>query len=140
MRNSTNNKSMYRKIDSNTMIFVVVGIFTTLIWFYLLFNNIEGIQRNVFFSDRDDFFMDYYNTIYFSVGKSPYTWGNIAAHGIPPLSYLLLCPFTRFHMYTLEDISTTYSARYSQLPAIFGAFFLIFSMQQLSPNKHSLIT
>ena len=56
---------------------LTLGLF--LFWYVLFARDPNGSQSNVFFSNATDWFMDYFNTVYMTVGKSPYTWGYLPA-------------------------------------------------------------
>ena len=47
---------------------LTLGLF--LFWYVLFARDPNGSQSNVFFSNATDWFMDYFNTVYMTVGKS----------------------------------------------------------------------
>lgn len=51
---------------------IILSCIATLV---LLTINTNGEQRKILFSDTNDYFMDFFNTINHVVGKTPYTWG-----------------------------------------------------------------
>ena len=112
---------------------IFIGIFSigTLIcffvWFNLLCQDIEGLQRNLFFANREDWFMDFFNTLYYSIGKTPYNWGYVAARNYLPISYMLVYPFSKLFPYNTEDWPYTYLARYNSLAMVGLVVFLVAS-------------
>ncbi len=95
------------------------------VWGILFLRNPSGMQSHVFFSDTNDWFMDFYNTVYAAYGRTPYSWGNLPARNYLPLGYLILYPFAFLYPYNMEESATSYIARYSQFPAIAGAVVLL---------------
>ena len=112
-------------------LFIVINFGLFFLWGYLLFHGIiygpDSGQRGVFFGGSDDWFMDFYNVIYFSVGKSPYSWGYSAHRPYLPLSYMILYPLTVFYSYDSLEWGVQYMSRYNQLMAIAGAVYLVIS-------------
>ena len=80
---------------------------------------------NVFFSNATDWFMDYFNTVYMTVGKSPYTWGYLPARNYLPIAYLLLYPASFLFEYDIEDVYTSYDARYYPFPSIIFLLIMV---------------
>ena len=93
---------------------LTLGLF--LFWYVLFARDPNGSQSNVFFSNATDWFMDYFNTVYMTVGKSPYTWGYLPARNYLPIAYLLLYPASFLFEYDIEDVSTSYDASYYPFP------------------------
>lgn len=108
-------------------VFIIGSIGGFVVWACLFLSDINGLQRRIFFYDTNDWFMDFYNTVYYAVGKTPYSWGWLPARNYLPLSYMILYPFTFLFQYDVEDWGTSYAARYSQLSAVAGAVFLVVS-------------
>ncbi|MCR4882683.1 MAG: glycosyltransferase 87 family protein [Clostridiales bacterium] len=104
--------------------FLTLGLF--LVWYVLFAQDPEGNQTGVFFSNATDWFMDYFNTVYMTVGKSPYTWGYLPARNYLPIAYLILYPASFLFEYDVEDIYTSYDARYFPLPSIIFLVIVIF--------------
>lgn len=111
------------KMGGNTkklfMVFIVLSFGTFLLWLYLFCGNVEGSQKAVFFGDSHDWFMDWFNVVYYSIGKKPYIWGLTEERSLPPLTFLLLYPFTKLYGYDVTgwaENESRYEARYSQLP------------------------
>ena len=71
--------------------------------------------------------MDFYNTVYYAIGRTPYTWGWLPARNYLPLAYLIVWPFSFLYPQSISSEALRYGAREYQLPAISGAFFLVFS-------------
>lgn len=119
------NRSTIRKI------YIFASLFLVIIWSAGLVWNSHGLQSNLFFHDTNDWFMDFFNVVYWSTGRTPYTWGLVECHEYLPIGYLILYPFSFFSEYTpvndTIDISS-YAARYSQLPAISCMAFISFSV------------
>lgn len=114
------------KKEYELIIFALISFITFSIWCYLFLKNTDGIQRNIFFGDKNDWFMDFYNTVYYSIGKTPYTWGWIPARNYLPLSYLILYPFSKLYSYDVQDRNTAYASRYDQILSVgFVAFTII---------------
>lgn len=99
-------------------------------WLTLLMSEPGGSQRGVFLVDPDDWFMDWFNVVYYSVGKRPYAWGLIEERSLPPLTFLLLYPFSRLYAYDISgwiEGESRYEARYSQLPIVAAVMIFIVS-------------
>lgn len=110
-----------------TYLFILTNIVLFCVWMICLVFNQNGIQRGVLFSDTNDWFMDFYNTIYYSVGREPYSWGDLSNRNYLPIVYLLLYPFTFLFRYDREVWGTTYEARNTQLLGVAGAIYLTVS-------------
>ena len=125
-------QSINRKIKEKDTLFKWIFLFAAglsiLIWACLLFGDPEGLQKNVFFQDAKDWFMDFFNTVYYSVGKSPYTWGNPANRNYLPIAYLIVYPFTALYAYAMGNDQSPYLARYTQLNEIAVLLFTGISM------------
>ena len=111
------------------IIFGIVFSLFFFVWLYLFMKDISGSQRGLFLTDSNDFFMDWFNVVYYSIGKKPYIWGLTEERSLPPLTFLLLYPFSKLYEYDVSgwvEGETRYSARYTQLPmAAFIAVLLI---------------
>lgn len=107
--------------------FILLSLAGFVLWAVLLLLDPEGRQRAVFFADQNDYFMDFYNTVYYAAGRTPYTWGWLPARNYLPLAYLIVWPFSLLYPSSLNGEELRYAARGYQLPAIAGAFFLVFS-------------
>ena len=122
--------------------FFILSIGVFLFWLYLFSKDINGSQRAVFYGEAHDWFMDWFNVVYYSVGKRPYTWGLTEERSLPPLTFLLLYPFSKLYEYDITgwaENESRYEARYSQLPI--DMFTLVFILSYLllfySLYKHS---
>ena len=103
-------------------------IITALIWFCLLCANPTGLQRTVFFSNHNDWFMDYYNTVACSTNFSPYE----KDASYLPMIYIALYPIAKLSMFSDKgDLVNNYLVRYSQLGGILGAMYLVVSFAVL---------
>lgn len=102
---------------------LTLGLF--LFWYVLFARDPNGSQSNVFFSNATDWFMDYFNTVYMTVGKSPYTWGYLPARNYLPIAYLLLYPASFLFEYDVEDVYTSYDARYFPYPSIIFLLIMV---------------
>ena len=71
--------------------------------------------------------MDFFNTLYYSIGKTPYNWGYVAARNYLPISYMLVYPFSKLFPYNTEDWPYTYLARYNSLAMVGLVVFLVAS-------------
>lgn len=112
MKMSDNTKKLF-------IAFVVLSLGAFLFWLFLFTGNTEGSQRAVFFGDNHDWFMDWFNVVYYSIGKKPYIWGLTEERSLPPLTFLLLYPFSKLYGYDVTgwaENESRYEARYSQLP------------------------
>lgn len=109
-------------------VFILCILFCVAIWFILLVHNPDGLQRAVFFQDENDWFMDFYNTVYFAVGRTPYSWGWLPVRSYLPIGYILVYPFSFLYKYDVSNWGTAYASRYSQLSAIAGVVFILFSV------------
>lgn len=127
-------KEWYRlrmKKQLQTKVFMLGSMSFFLLWVYLWVHDIGGLQRGVFFGNSYDWFMDFYNTIYYTVGKTPYTWGDLSNRNYLPLTYMLLYPLTIFYSYGENPEGVQYLSRYDQMMAIVGAVFLVISFGSL---------
>lgn len=115
------------KIKKNwdILLFSVLTLGLFLLWFLLFAQDPNGSQSNVFFSNATDWFMDYFNTVYMTVGKTPYTWGYLPARNYLPIAYLLLYPASFLFEYDVEDVYTSYDARYFPFPSILFLVIII---------------
>ncbi|MCR5773804.1 MAG: DUF2029 domain-containing protein, partial [Lachnospiraceae bacterium] len=98
------------------------------VWLYLLMKDPSGSQRGILFIDEKDFFMDWFNTVYYTVGRKPYAWGIAEDRNYAPIVYMLLYPFSKLYPYDLSEGMTgegRYLARYAQLPIVGAVIFLI---------------
>ncbi len=125
MRNRCNKKKIIKHV------FILASFFGFILWIYLFLSDVDGMQRNIFFENANDWFMDFYNVVYFSVGRNPYSWGFIPARNYLPISYLILYPFSFLYPYDINDGLTAYVARYSQLSGIAVGVFLVISFGSL---------
>lgn len=117
-----------RSKDRYILFFILSLAVLSAAWFVGLVLNPNGLQRAVFFRNTNDWFMDFYNTIYYSIDLQPYSWGSLTNRNYLPLTYVLLYPFTLLYdEYNVEVWDTTYRARYDQLMANFGGLYLILS-------------
>ena len=101
-----------------------------ILWMVLFIKNPEGSQRGVFLTDSNDWFMDWFNVVYYSIGKKPYTWGLIEERSLPPLTFFLLYPFSWLYPYDITgwiEGESRYTARYSQLPIVFATIIFLIS-------------
>lgn len=71
--------------------------------------------------------MDFYNTIYYAVGRTPYTWGGLYARAYLPFVYMMLYPLTHTYGFDPNDYMTVLMGRSSQLAAVAGAMFFVCS-------------
>lgn len=118
-------KTLKRPVFIATFVIGTIACFA--VWLNLLFQDIYGPQRNLFFANREDWFMDFFNTLYFSIGKTPYTWGDVASRNYLPISYMMLYPFTKLFPYNTEDWPYTYLARYDGLAMVGLVIFIMAS-------------
>jgi hypothetical protein len=89
-----------------------------------------GSQSGVFLTDAHDYFMDWFNVVYYSIGKKPYIWGLTEERSLPPLTFLLLYPFSKLYGYDVSqwvENDTRYTARYTQLPMVAATMVFIVS-------------
>lgn len=129
-----NSSQNWRKISKKGIIksiFIIVSLILFFVWFYCLMIDNNGLQRKVLFYDTNDWFMDFFNTIYYTVGRSPYSWGALCDRNYFPIVYLLLYPFSFFFNYDTQVWATTYEARNTQLLGICGGVFLTVSFGML---------
>ena len=118
---------------NTTILFILFALLFSIcfvLWLVLFIKNPDGSQRGVFLTDSHDWFMDWFNVVYYSIGKKPYTWGLIEERGLPPLNFLLLYPFSILYDYDVSgwiEGETRYTARYAQLPMVFATAMFIIS-------------
>ena len=109
-------------------VFTVLFLLFFSAWLYLLMKDPFGSQRGILFIDSDDFFMDWFNTVYYAVGRTPYSWGVAEDRNYLPIVYLMLYPFTKLFPYDISEGmsgSGRYDARYEQLPIVGAVVFII---------------
>lgn len=102
------------------------------VWLFLFMKDPSGSQRGVLFTDGNDFFMDWFNVVYYSIGKKPYIWGLTEERSLPPLTYLLLYPFSKLYDYDVTgwvENESRYDARFTQLPM--AGFLIVFILSYL---------
>ena len=111
--------------------FIFFNLFLFAIWFFLFTRDVNGIQNKLFFIDHNDWFMDFYNVVFWSVDLHPYDWGWLAARNYLPVAYLLYYPFTKLFPYSVENGDLAYEARYSQYTAIAACMVITISFMIL---------
>ena len=112
-------------------VFVLATLGAFVIWGIRFICDTEGIQSQIFFADHNDWFMDLFNPVYFSVDKSPYSWGWRPARNYLPFAYMIVYPLRWLYPYDREDAATAYEARYSQYSSIAACAFFIISFGML---------
>ncbi len=132
------------------LLLIFGGVFAVffIAWLFLFMRDPSGSQRAVFFTDSNDFFMDWFNVVYYSIGKKPYVWGLTEERSLPPLTFLLLYPFSKLYDYDVTgwvENETRYTARFTQLPMVAAlAVFLVsyillfYAMYKMSCRGRSL--
>jgi len=123
-----------RNTDILFLFFILFFCFFFFFWLFLLLRDPTGSQRGILFIDDKDFFMDWFNTVYYASGRTPYTWGVAEDRNYAPIVYMLLYPFTRLYPYDISEGMAgegRYLARYAQLPVVAAVFFLIGSFLML---------
>lgn len=125
---SAKNPLLAGRALNHRIVFSAVIIAGFFIWAAVLIQKPHGLQNRAFYSNSEDWFMDFYNTVYYSVGKTPYTWGWLPARNYLPIAYMLVYPFSFLYPYDISDWGTAGTSRYSQLPAIGGFMFMLFSI------------
>lgn len=117
---------------TNRLFAVFVLLFAVFfsVWLFLLLQDPGGSQRGVLFIDSRDFFMDWFNTVYYAVGRIPYSWGVAEDRNYLPIIYMILYPFTKLYPYDISEGmegSGRYDARYEQLPMVGAVVFIVAS-------------
>ncbi len=107
------NKCRYKKI------FFIVGFIFIIIFFLSLILSHGETLKHYLFADTKDTFMDFFNSLYDTIGRKPYERGVI----YPPICYLIYFIFLR--MIPIEQL--TVSAReFRMLQGPTYAFFIYF--------------
>lgn len=104
------------------------GLF--ILWLFLFMKDPQGGQRAVLQVDGNDWFMDWFNVVYYSIGRRPYVWGLTEERSLPPLTFLLLYPFSKLYDYDVSgwiEGESRYTARYAQLPMVAATGVFLFS-------------
>ena len=104
--------------------FVIAVLCSFIIWAVLFILDPGGEQRVAFSFNGADWFMDFYNTAYYGVGRTPYTWGNLAAHNYLPIAYLMMYPFSLLYP---SNLPIQYEWRNTQIGADIFAVYLVTS-------------
>ncbi|MCR4586570.1 MAG: DUF2029 domain-containing protein, partial [Lachnospiraceae bacterium] len=131
---------------TNRLLFVFVAVFSVFFftWLFLFVKDTGGSQRGVLFNNTHDLFMDWFNVVYHSIGRRPYIWGRIEERCLPPLTYVLLYPFSKLYSYDVSqwvENDTRYDARNAQLPMIAATMVFLISYLLLfySLYKHGRV-
>ena len=125
------NNFLFKDIKVTNRLFVVfVFLFAVFFfaWLFLLLQDPGGSQRGILFIDSDDFFMDWFNTVYYAVGRIPYSWGVAEDRNYLPIIYMILYPFSKLYPYDISEGMSgngRYDARYEQLPMVGAVVFII---------------
>ena len=114
-----------------SILFMLLTLGTFAVWGIKFIHDIEGIQSQVFFWNHNDWFMDLFNPVYYSVDKTPYTWGETVARNYFPFAYMIVYPMRWLYPYDMENAITAYEARYSQYSSIAACAFFILSFGML---------
>ena len=125
------NMKRLKSIKGSTFVWIFGSVLLAgfLIWAFLLMKAPNGLQSHVFFwQDPHDIFMDFYNTVYFGYGRTPYTWGLMHTRTYFPLAYMIVYPFAMLYPYNVEDWGTSYAARTGWPSGIAGFAFMAFSL------------
>ncbi|MBQ7583646.1 MAG: DUF2029 domain-containing protein [Lachnospiraceae bacterium] len=114
------------------LLLIFGGAFAVLffVWLFLFMSDPSGSQRAVFHTDGNDWFMDWFNVVYYSIGRKPYVWGLTEERSLPPLTFLLLYPFSKLYDYDVTgwvEGETRYTARYAQFPMVAALAVFVFS-------------
>lgn len=117
-----NTKRLYR------ILFVAFGALFCGVWFFQMIYHPDAAKRPVFLGDTNDWQMDFFNTIYYIQGRTPYTWGNLAAHNYLPLAYMMLYPFT---LLLGDDFASIYEMRYTQIGGFISSVYIVLSFGML---------
>ena len=125
----TNKKSIGMKNQAEKtycIFFTLVIILLFFVWGVLLCNDPTGLQRNVFFSDRNDWLMDFYNNLYYSRKLQPYS--TQGGHYLP-FVYVIFHIFSKVISFKAKNgISPEQYSRYSQFGGIFCALYMTVSV------------
>lgn len=124
------NKADYKTTDRLLLIFGVVFAVFFGLWLILFMKDPQGGQRAVLQVDGNDWFMDWFNVVYYSIGRKPYIWGLTEERSLPPLTFLLLYPFSKLYDYDVTgwvESASRYEARYAQLPMAAAVMVFVFS-------------
>ena len=80
-----------------TLVFCSSMFVLGFITLFLFLNNPQGSQRSLLFTDQDDYFMDFFNTLNYTAARNPYQvgYGGLVNRNYLPLAYLILYPFSR---------------------------------------------
>lgn len=120
-----------RKNITFNLFFIFVILSLSLITFYILCKSHGVLQRNIFFYNPNDSFMDFFNVNKYISSRDPYnsTYFPMSEKAYPPLTYLLLYPFSKFFDYI--NLSPG-AARDSQLGIMSLLIFIVFSCSVLA--------
>ena len=124
-------KERSREITGKLLLvfFVASAVFFS-VWLFLFMKDPTGSQRAVMHTDGNDWFMDWFNVVYYSIGKKPYIWGLTEERSLPPLTFFLLYPFSLLYDYDVTgwvENETRYLSRYAQLPMVAALAVFVFS-------------
>lgn len=96
-------RQLLKKRSTIRWFFILSGLISWAIWCFLFLTDVGSRQYKVFVDGRYDWFMDLYNVVYYSLGRSPYSWGAAATRMHFPLAYLLYYPLTYLYPYDITD-------------------------------------
>lgn len=115
-----------RKNTTFNLFFICVILSLALITFFTLCKFNGTLQRSIFFSNSNDSFMDFFNVVKYTSLRDPYhcTYLPMSEKAYPPLTYLLLYPFSKFFVYSNMLPS---AARADQLEIMSVVIFIVFS-------------
>ena len=124
LRNGTDSAGQPRdlkKLFEYIFIFFLIG--AGIAAFFRLCLYPGGDQRNLFFLDPDDYFMDFFNVVAYAAGGNPYMHLPASESAYPPLNYLMYYPLAGLGDY---QNSTAFDVRNSQLAIMSLVIFLVF--------------
>lgn len=94
---------MYQKNTFEIVFITAIFILSFSFWYSLCFSDVQH-QRELFFNDRNDYFMDYFNPLKFISEANPYTstYLSLGEKIYPPLAYTILYPFSKVFDYATK--------------------------------------
>lgn len=122
MRSKVTFATVFLKSKVFSVVFLVSSLSLSAITFLTLCLSRGTRQTSVFFLANDSF-MDFFNVLKYIAGRDPYNGAGLGERAYPPLTYMILYPFSRLFDFTDQAAE---AAKGSQLGIMSVVIFLVF--------------